>query len=68
MKGQLIGIVLKVSNPQNLAHWYKDVLGMSIKQEGTGWICEYENLDQSARVKLVKGSGFPYQGYKIVGY
>jgi len=62
MKGQLVGIVLKVSNPQNLALWYKDVLGMSIKQVGTNWICEYERFNQSARVKLVEGSGSPYQG------
>jgi len=62
MNNQLVGIVLKVSNPQNLALWYKDVLGMSIKQVGANWICEYEKFSQSAKVKLVKGSGSLFHG------
>ena len=66
MNNQLVGIVLKVSNPQNLALWYKDVLGMSIKQVGSNWICEYEKFNQTAKVKLVKGSGSPFQGYWTV--
>ena len=56
MTPKLVGIVLKVSNPQKLANWYKDVLGMSIKQDGTNsWICEYEKFNQSAQVKLIPG-------------
>ena len=66
MNNQLVGIVLKVSNPQNLALWYKDVLGMSIKQVGENWICEYEKFSQSAKVKLVKGSGSLFHGYLTV--
>ena len=56
MTPKLVGIVLKVSNPQKLANWYKDVIGMSIKQDGTNsWICEYEKFNQSAQVKLIPG-------------
>jgi len=63
MTPKLVGIVLKVSNPQKLANWYKDVLGMSIKQDGTNsWICEYEKFNQSAQVKLIPGpSGSQYK-------
>ena len=58
--------MLKVSNPKLLANWYQNVLGMSIKEDGTDWICEYDIFEQSARVKLVKGNGSLYQGYRIV--
>ena len=63
MSSKLVGVVMKVENPESLAIWYQDVLGMSIRQHGSDWICEYEKFRQSARVKLVKGTatGSPYK-------
>ena len=66
MTPKLVGIVLKVSNPKKLANWYKDVLGMSIKQDGTNsWICEYEKFNQSAQVKLILGF-FQYSNFLLM--
>ena len=62
MSSKLVGVILKVNNPHSLAIWYQDVLGMSIRQDGSDWICEYEKFRQSARVKLIKGT--PGSSYK----
>ena len=56
MKGQLASVTLRVSNPQALANWYQNVLGMSIKHEKSQWTCYYQESKESACLNLIQAT------------
>ena len=62
MANKISNVVFRVEDPQRLAKWYKEVLGMSIKMEkDTICVCKY---DVGSGVKLIKELNSPKSSYK----
>lgn len=55
-ENKLASIILRVANPKELAEWYQNVLGMSIKHENSQWICHYQESEDSACLKLLQAT------------
>ena len=63
MSNKIANVVFRVEEPQRLAKWYKEVLGMSVKMEKDSiCVCEYDG--NGSGVKLIKELNFPKSSYK----
>ena len=54
MSGKLLGVTFKSKKVQELADFYKNVLGMSIEQQSNGTLCHFPGKPESASLRLVQ--------------
>eukprot|EP00088_Acartia_fossae_P062132 TRINITY_DN7483_c0_g1_i2.p1 TRINITY_DN7483_c0_g1~~TRINITY_DN7483_c0_g1_i2.p1 ORF type:complete len:275 (-),score=69.76 TRINITY_DN7483_c0_g1_i2:209-1033(-) len=62
---KISGLLFRVRQPEDLAAWYENVLGMNMKKEGERYLCKYEGQDLQLIFENATKSGPTQSGMSV---